>query len=290
MDSFLCGGISSMTAICFLHPVDVVKTRLQFQGELAKTSNVKTYNSILGSIAAIFRHEGVLGLYRGIIPALLLQFMVTSTRFGIYNFAKDSREETDHLTRFGMSTFSAIISGFAGSPFYMLKTQFQVISSEPSMKVGTQHTERTLKDAILRIVRNDGILGFWKGLSAFQGRVVTYGSVQLACYDGIKQEVTQRTSLEDGVRVHILSSLLTSFAAVTALQPFDLIAVRLMNQTKDNPLYHNFRDCAMKVFQAEGLNGLFKGYAANYARMGPYTVLTFLFFEQYKKIYKQLLT
>lgn len=285
MESFLCGGLASTTAICLTYPIDVVKTRFQFQGELTRNLG-KKYNSVLGSVALIFRHEGLRGLYLGFTPMILLQFSVTSSRFGIYTSAKSFMSETDHLSRFGLSMFSSVLSAFAGSPFYLFKTQFQVVSTEPSLKVGTQHAETGIIDAAVRIWKTEGFLGFWTGGSAFMGRCVAYGSVQLSCYEGIKQELLSRAHIQDGPYVHVASSLATSFIAVSALQPFDIIAVRLMNQPEHNRLYQNFRDCGIKILRAEGLGGLFKGYAANYARMGPHTVLTFLFFEQYKQIYR----
>ena len=56
-----------------VHPVDVVKTRLQFQGELAGTSGNKKYSGVLSSLVQIGRREGVAGLYRGLISAYALQ-------------------------------------------------------------------------------------------------------------------------------------------------------------------------------------------------------------------------
>lgn len=45
-------------------------------------------------------------------------------------------------------------------------------------------------------------------------------------------------------------------------------------------------DCLQKSVKAEGASCLFKGASANYARMVPYTILLFVFFEQYKKVYE----
>jgi hypothetical protein len=47
-------------------------------------------------------------------------------------------------------------------------------------------------------------------------------------------------------------------------------------------------DCLRKSVQAEGITCLFKGMSANYARMVPYTILLFVFFEQYKRMFTRL--
>jgi hypothetical protein len=47
-------------------------------------------------------------------------------------------------------------------------------------------------------------------------------------------------------------------------------------------------NCLRKSVQAEGITCLFKGMSANYARMVPYTILLFVFFEQYKRTFTRL--
>merc|ERR1711879_689222 len=103
----------------------------------------------------------------------------------------------------------------------------------------------------------DGVKGFWHGLSAFLPRVVAYGSVQLALYDAVKQRIMKspRTARMEGLPLHVASSSVTSIFAVTALQPFDLISVRLMNQPSGHAYYGGFYDCARKVWRGEGIPG-----------------------------------
>lgn len=53
------------------------------------------------------------------------------------------------------------------------------------------------------------------------------------------------------------------------MQPFDLVAARLMNQPVVGgvpQLYAGPVDCCLKVLRSEGPQGLFKGCVANYAR------------------------
>ena len=43
----------------------------------------------------------------------------------------------------------------------------------------------------------------------------------------------------------------------------------------------------MKTIKAEGFFSLWKGFTPYYARLGPHTVLTFIFLEQMNKDYKK---
>lgn len=44
----------------------------------------------------------------------------------------------------------------------------------------------------------------------------------------------------------------------------------------------------VKVVRYEGFFSLWKGFTPYYARLGPHTVLTFIFLEQMNKAYKRL--
>jgi solute carrier family 25 protein 34/35 len=67
-------------------------------------------------------------------------------------------------------------------------------------------------------------------------------------------------------------------------QPFDLVAARMMNQPVDPTTgkgrYSGPIDCLKKTVQTEGPLGLYKGVTANFMRMAPQYILTFMFFEQ----------
>jgi len=186
--------------------------------------------------------------------------------------------------------------GILGCPFYRIKTQMQTYSSSPSLRgVGVQHSasSRGLISAFLDIGRVSGARGYFSGVSAFMPRVVIYSGVQLACYDFSKTLLIHSFQLPDGMGTHMLASSCTTLCAVTALQPFDFLAVRMMNQrvgADGKPaMYSNLADCALQTLRTEGVGGFAKGASANYARFLPYGVLQLVFFEQYKKQYRATL-
>lgn len=48
------------------------------------------------------------------------------------------------------------------------------------------------------------------------------------------------------------------------------------------------QDVLVKVVRYEGFFSLWKGFTPYYARLGPHTVLTFIFLEQMNKAYKRV--
>ena len=67
----LLSGIEAGSVMVFItNPFWLLKTRLQLQGAAGQGS--LRYNGPRDAIRTILKEEGVLGFYKGIIPALLL--------------------------------------------------------------------------------------------------------------------------------------------------------------------------------------------------------------------------
>jgi len=60
-----------------------------------------------------------------------------------------------------------------------------------------------------------------------------------------------------------------------------------MKITDGKPEYTGSADVLLKVVKNEGIFALWKGFTPYYARLGPHTVLTFIFLEQMNGWYKR---
>jgi len=67
---FIVACISSCTAVTFSNPFEVVKIRLQLQGELQRQGvYVKSYKGLLNGFSVIFANEGIRGIQKGLTLA-----------------------------------------------------------------------------------------------------------------------------------------------------------------------------------------------------------------------------
>lgn len=69
MYRFTLGSIAGAIGATAVYPIDLVKTRMQNQrssivGELAYRNSIDCFKKVI-------RHEGLVGLYRGLVPQLL---------------------------------------------------------------------------------------------------------------------------------------------------------------------------------------------------------------------------
>lgn len=78
---FIIGGLAGAGATLFTNPMDVVKTRMQLQGELkARTEHSARYRGIFHALYVIAKADGALALQKGLAPAMLLGFSMNSVR------------------------------------------------------------------------------------------------------------------------------------------------------------------------------------------------------------------
>lgn len=78
---FIIGGIAGAGASALTTPMDVVKTRLQLQGELqSPTETKKKYRGTFHAMYVILMKDGLKGLQKGLAPAIIIGFVVNSVR------------------------------------------------------------------------------------------------------------------------------------------------------------------------------------------------------------------
>lgn len=75
------GGVSAMFATVFTNPIEVVKTRLQLQGELAARGRHRVfYRNVPHGLYVIARTEGLAALQNGLPAMLGFQFFLNTFR------------------------------------------------------------------------------------------------------------------------------------------------------------------------------------------------------------------
>ena len=80
-----CGALSSSLAQLATYPLALAKTRLQASGMPGYDPG---YDGLVGCLASTVRHEGVAGLYRGIVPNLLKAVPSISISYVVFENVK----------------------------------------------------------------------------------------------------------------------------------------------------------------------------------------------------------
>ncbi|XP_042336199.1 solute carrier family 25 member 34 isoform X2 [Sceloporus undulatus] len=285
---FVLGATACCMACIFTNPLEVVKTRLQLQGELrSRGTYPRHYRGVLQALVAVCRADGLGGLQKGLAAGLLYQGLMNGVRFYFYSHAEDVG-----LTQRPGGTIIAgagagALGAFVASPAYLVKTHLQA-QTVAAIAVGHQHNHQSVSGAFESIYRTQGLLGLWRGVNGAVPRVMVGSAVQLATFASAKDWVGKHQWFKEGSwMVALAGGMISSVAVAVAMTPFDVVSTRLYNQPVDEmgvgKHYRGFLDCFVQVTSKEGLLALYKGLGPAYLRLGPHTILSLLFWDELRK-------
>jgi solute carrier family 25 protein 34/35 len=137
-------------------------------------------------------------------------------------------------------------------------------------------------------MRDYCVAGLWRGWTGILARTSVGSSVQLSTFSKTKDFlIGYEVFAESVLLTAFTSSILSGFYTSLAMNPFDTIATRMFNQGVDAKtgrglLYKNLLDCFIKTIRVEGVMALYKGFNANFMRLGPHTILNLTFWDLFK--------
>lgn len=296
---FAIGGLAGVGAGFFSNPFDVVKTRMQLQGELrAKGQHAVHYRNVVHGFYTIVKHDGIAALQKGLAPALVFQLVVNGTRLGIYQHAdnfgllRNDNNETLMLNSIIAGGICGGIGALAGSPLLLIKTQLMSQSSK-EIAVGTQHMHKGMLYGINSIYRESGIKGLWRGAHSMIVRNAFGSSSQIATFACSKEWIERTGWFKDSKYLAaFVAGNLGAIVKTIVMTPLDVIVTRLYNQGVDlhgkGLLYSGISDCAIKITKAEGIFALYKGLGPSFLRQAPHSVLLLVFWDILKDVQRKL--
>ncbi|CAB0002570.1 unnamed protein product [Nesidiocoris tenuis] len=190
---FIIGAVSAVGAGCFTNPLEVVKTRIQLQGELKKKGNyVVHYKNFLHAFYIIGKTEGIFAIQKGLAPALAHQVVLNGVRLGGYQMAEErgwnlNREgQLSMLNTVGIGAVMGAAGALIGSPLYLVKTRLQSQAGE-SIAVGHQHKVEGTVSALKTAYREGGLGGLWRGAGGSLPRMMVGSASQLTSFYVVKE-------------------------------------------------------------------------------------------------------
>lgn len=273
--NIFCAGGAAVITVSFIHPIDVVKTRLQIAGEAGRQT--KQYNGVSGVVKSVLADEGASAFYKGIGAAWMREASYTSLRLGLYEPIKGlvgaDRKDAGFLSKFLAGALAGAIGSLAGNPFDVLKTRMMAYEGAEA---------RSLSFFASEVMQAQGFAGFYKGIEANIMRAMILNATKMACYDTCKGVF--KPYVPDGVPLQFMAAFSAGFFMTCTVSPFDIIRTRLMNQPADAKLYNGFLDCFGKILKNEGPLGFYKGFIPIWSRFAPTTCLQLIIFEQLRKL------
>lgn len=257
------------------------------------------------SFSDIYREESPRALFKGLGPTLVGVVPARSINFFTYGNGKqiianrfNNGEENSwvHLTA---AALAGIATGSATNPIWVVKTRLQLEAHRPSeAPVGRSFFGGSI-GMIKKIFREEGVRGFYKGLSAsYLG--VTEGTIQWVLYERLKA-LTGGTQGKGGVQEWLgmlgsagtakcVASLITYPHEVRIAQHYvtkpmmqartQVIRTRLRQPLVDGKMkYTGLLQTLRLVIAEEGARSLYGGLSAHLMRVIPNAAVMYSIYE-----------
>ncbi|KAF8075243.1 carnitine/acyl carnitine carrier [Lyophyllum atratum] len=299
---FIAGTVAGMTSLVVGYPFDTVKVRFQNPETACK------YRSTFHAVAKIVREEKFVGLYKGISSPLATVALMNGLVFASYKlFLKLQLGQSDDIPTLSQITLAGagcgIVSSILTTPIELIKIR-QQFCTEPT----------SAHRVALRILKESGITGLYRGLTATALRDTGYG-VYFLTYEATSRflvspapgNASPNSKLSaSGVDSLSWPSLLFAggMAGIfgwLATFPFDVVKTRMQateqpslaapslstpllgstpvsSLTDTNP-YRTTLSTIVNSYRAEGISVFYRGLAPTLIRAIPVNMMTFATFE-----------
>ncbi|VDM16276.1 unnamed protein product [Hydatigera taeniaeformis] len=283
-DFLAAGCISGFCGRACVQPLDVVKVRFQLQVEPISTMQESAkYRSIFQAIRCIIKEEGLGAFWKGHLSSQILAVCysgVQFTSFELYtrwcaHLLPKSGEDGEVCQTFASAVnftcgcLAGVTSATCTQPLDVLKTRF-IAQGEPRVY-------NNLREAITTIARKEGFNGFFRGLSPSLLLTAPQTGLNFAVYKltihliSLWQTRVLGHPPPDPTNAGLVQSVFAgAFAGMVSkctVYPMDVAKKRLQVQGFEEARNHfgsplivkGLRDCIVKTWRNEGLEGLFKG-------------------------------
>ena len=106
-------------------------------------------------------------------------------------------------------------------------------------------------------------------------------AAELASYDQYKQ-LCLTAGMREGILMHILCAFGAGFTACVIGSPVDVLKTRIMNRSSGN---ESVPAMIGNMIAKEGPLSFYKGFTANFMRLGGWNVVMFVSLEQIKGLF-----
>jgi len=271
---FLTGFIEAI--ICF--PTELVKTTLQLQSKVNPQ-----YNGMVDCATKVVKTNGFMGLYSGSLPLILGSSFKQSARWGAYEAVSSRLKDDKGKLSVSGNAISGACAGaseaiLAVTPMETIKTRVA-----DAQRKGTPY--KGSLDATMRIVKNEGLLGIYRGvvptiLKQSTNQMVRF-PFQSFFMDLLVGDDAQKRKHP---LINGLAGALAGGASVLVTMPQDTVKTRMQGEDAKK-LYTGTVDCFMKILRSEGPAFFFAGTVPRLVRVSLDVGITFTIYPLLSKYF-----
>ena len=274
ISSLAAGTIAGAIEASITYPTEYVKTTLQIQ---SKSKSSLNFHGPIDCVKKTIQTKGVSGLYKGMSALVTGTAAKAGIRFLSFEKFKSLLSDSDGR----LSSWRRMMAGLGAgltegvlvvTPTETIKTKLihDALGSKPKY-TGLIHGIFSNFAYIIgtkTIIKEEGISGIYRGVSAVILRQGANSAVRLTSYDLIKEQIVSKY-YKNQLLPWYMSFLAGSTAGVItvyATMPLDVLKTR-MQSLDAKKLYKNSFDCFTQIIRQDGIFALWKGTTPRLGRL-----------------------
>lgn len=279
VQNFTCTAAAGVTARTVISPLDVAKVLMQ-------VGTKDTHGGVLKTFTNVYNSQGIRAFWKGNLMGCLRLAPFSAIQFSAFH--KIKQQLVDDGGR--MSPIHAMMAGsLAGMaatiityPTDMVKTRLIVQNLQRKRYKGVTH-------AFSLIMREEGLLAFYRGMFVSLIGAIPYTMVTFAAYETLDQIWNKPRYMYTPMQ-SLINGCVSAAIAQLVCYPFDTIRKKLQAQSrvmKDGggvDVQFKGAIAAAKATNSKyGYKGFWRGITPNLCKVVPYAGIMFMTFEVLKR-------
>jgi solute carrier family 25 carnitine/acylcarnitine transporter 20/29 len=274
--SVAAGSVSGMASVVVCHPFDTIRTRLQL--------SPARFRGFFDCAAQTVARESAWGLYKGFLPPFFSQAVYKAVIF-----TTSSALRRDVFAQQPPATAALCSGAVAGGVNALLVAPVELVRNRLQVQYDNQRASSIYRGSwhcVSHVVRSEGVLGLWKGLTTTVVRDSLGVAFYFLGYDFAKQRLQGSQALGDsGALLAAGACGGLSFWAVAL--PFDTLKSLIQADGRAGK-YTGLVASTRLLVREHGASHLFRGWQAAFSRGVPSAAITFWTFERASKYLDEL--
>lgn len=184
----VAGSGSALIAALLVYPADMLKTRLIVQNVKPSLSH---YRGIMHGFRKVWKAEGFLALYKGLLPTFLGVIPFAGGSYLAYEMLDSSiAKPPGDLTpvyMFVSGCLAAAVAKTLSHPFDTIRKKMQAQSKTLPNHGGVDVEFKGMTSAFVQTVKVNGVTGLWRGLLANLLKIVPNAGIMFLSFENSKR-------------------------------------------------------------------------------------------------------
>lgn len=274
---FTLGSIAGAVGATAVYPIDLVKTRMQNQRTGSFIGEIMYKNS-WDCFKKVIRHEGPLGLYRGLLPQLMGVAPEKAIKLTVNDLVRDKLMDSSGNIKLHYELLAGACAGGSQvvftNPLEIVKIRLQVAGEIASKE----------KIRAWSVIKDLGLFGLYKGARACLLRDMPFSAIYFPAYAHMKTKLADENGYNTPLSL-FTAGVIAGIPSASLVTPADVIKTRLQVVAREGQTtYTGLVDAARKIYKEEGARAFWKGTAARVLRSSPQFGVTLVTYELLQRI------